>query len=103
MDPRSTSAGSIMPAYAWLSENTIDKDAISVKIKAMRHLGVPYTKEDVENAETLYSTQATSVVENLAKDGVTVGADSEMVAIIAYMQRLGKDIKQASPEELKEN
>jgi cytochrome c oxidase cbb3-type subunit I/II len=103
IDPRSTSAGSIMPSYAWLRGNLVDPDEIIVKMRAMRHLGVPYTKDEVENARTAYETQSNAVVENLSKDGVQVSPDSEMIAIIAYMQRLGKDIKNADPEELKGN
>lgn len=103
MDPRSTSPGSIMPAYSWLKDNRVDLDAIPVKVRANKHLGVPYTTEKVANATADYQTQATIIQGKLAADSIAIAADSEMIAMIAYLQRLGTDIKQADPKELEKN
>lgn len=94
MEPTSMSPGSIMPKYPWLEKQDIDLSLTPKMINAMRTLGVPYEKgyEDKANAEL--EKQAATVVANLKKDGITVGDKSEMVALIAYLQRLGTDIKQ---------
>ena len=93
MDPRSTSPGSIMPEYTWLAENKVNLSLIGKKIKAMRQLGVPYAKEDESQAEEKYLVQAEAIVATLAKDDIVVAPDAEMIAMIAYLQRLGIDIK----------
>lgn len=92
VDPRSTSPGSIMPAYTWLVEDKVDLTFMSKKISAMMQLGVPYTKDDQKHADQLYLEQAHHVVSSLAKDNITVAPDSEIIALIAYLQRLGTDI-----------
>ena len=50
-DPRSTSSGSIMPSYPWLIKNKLDKSQTEAKMKTMVSLGVPYTEEDIANAQ----------------------------------------------------
>jgi cytochrome c oxidase cbb3-type subunit I/II len=91
MDPRSTSPGSNMPVYTWLSEGTIDVKLGGKKLALMQKLGVPYTNEDIDAAEDSQKRQAATVVADLAKNGVTVAWNSEMVALITYIQRLGRD------------
>jgi cytochrome c oxidase cbb3-type subunit I/II len=86
MDPRSTSPGSNMPSYRWLEEGRID-----AKLALMQKLGVPYTNAEVDSAETAQRAQADAVVTDLASQGVAVQWDSEMVALISYLQRLGRD------------
>lgn len=95
--PDAVSTGSIMPAYPWLFEQTIDKDATAGKISALRTIGVPYAEgyEEVANAEM--DKQAARIVENLQMEGVEVMPDAEIVALIAYLQRLGTDIKVKDP------
>ncbi len=92
-----------MPSYPWMQENLVDMDTMSVKLKAMKALGVPYTDGDIANVEDSYLTQARKVQSKLKESGVEINERSEMVSIIAYMQRLGVDIKNADPEELKKN
>jgi cytochrome c oxidase cbb3-type subunit I/II len=88
------SPGSIMPKYPWLEQQDIDLSLTPKMINAMRTLGVPYEKGYEDEANADLEKQAATVVANLKKDGITVGDKSEMVALIAYLQRLGTDIKQ---------
>jgi len=90
MDPRATSPGSNMPSFAWLADGKIDVALVSKKLSVMRALGVPYTDADLASAEARQRAQAEGVVVELASQGVKVSWDSEMVALIAYLQRLGR-------------
>jgi cytochrome c oxidase cbb3-type subunit I/II len=111
-DPQSTSSGSIMPAYQWLITSKHDRSAIQDKMRAMVTLGVPYTDEDIANAFESMDAQAAKIEDNLHADPDFVrsyeddkeyakqaGAefvpmkDREITAMIAYLQRLGTDIK----------
>ncbi len=92
-DPRSMSPGSIMPPYPWLMENTIDLDQTGPKISTLRTLGVPYPEGYEEIANQELAEQADEIVKTLENDGIATVQDSEIVALIAYLQRLGTDIK----------
>jgi cytochrome c oxidase cbb3-type subunit I/II len=91
--PDAVSTGSIMPAYPWLFEQSIDLSQTSLKIKALRTIGVPYEEgyEAIANEEL--KIQARRISENLQLEGIEVAPETEIVAMIAYLQRLGKDIK----------
>jgi cytochrome c oxidase cbb3-type subunit I/II len=91
MDPRSTSPGSNMPTYQWLSDSHIDAKLAGKKLALMQKLGVPYTNEEIDKAESNQKRQALTVVKDLQASGVSLDWDSEMVAMIAYLQRLGRD------------
>jgi cytochrome c oxidase cbb3-type subunit I/II len=91
MDPRETSPGSNMPAFAWLKEWKIDEKLVTKKFEAMRTLGVPYTDQDIADAEKNQHRQANTIVTELAAAKVTVEWNSEIVALIAYLRRLGID------------
>lgn len=93
LDPTITSPGSIMPAYPWLIEQTIDISSTKKKLNALRIVGVPYTNEQIANAEEDLIAQAQEITRDLESTGVQVRYDSEIVALIAYLQRLGTDIK----------
>jgi cytochrome c oxidase cbb3-type subunit I/II len=93
VDPTSMSPGSIMPPYPWLLEDQIDGNSTIAKIKAMQRLGVPYPEGYDKIAVKDMEAQAKQIAENLKKDGIETLADREIVALIAYLQRLGKDIK----------
>ncbi|RYE20632.1 MAG: cytochrome-c oxidase, cbb3-type subunit I [Sphingobacteriales bacterium] len=93
MDPRLMSPGSIMPAYDWLIEQELDTTTSAAKINAMRSLGVPYAPGYEKIANRDLQKQANEIADNLAKDKIKVAGDKEIVAIIAYLQRLGTDIK----------
>ena len=93
LDPTTMSPGSIMPPYPWLIEQTLDTTTTASKINAMRILGVPYEPlyDRIANAEL--DKQANAISANLEKDNIKVKSDKEIIAIIAYLQRLGTDIK----------
>ncbi|MDA9555445.1 cytochrome-c oxidase, cbb3-type subunit I [Pelobium sp.] len=93
IDPRSMSPGSIMPAYEWLADQKLDTTTTASKIKAMQTLGVPYPNDFAEKANQAVDQQAKSIAANLATDKIKVSSDKEIIAIIAYLQRLGTDIK----------
>ncbi|EAR16059.1 MULTISPECIES: cytochrome-c oxidase, cbb3-type subunit I [Robiginitalea] len=111
-DPQSTSAGSIMPAYQWLIRNEHDRSDIQDKMRAMVTLGVPYTEADIEGAFESMEAQAAQIEQNLYTDPEFARSyenqkqnaqengepfvemrNREIVAMIAYLQRLGTDIK----------
>lgn len=93
LDPELTSAGSIMPAYPHLFEHSLDVSHIAGKIGAMRTIGVPYPEGYENQAVKDIQIQSDAIVASLAKDKIKVSSDKEIVALIAYLQRLGIDIK----------
>lgn len=111
-DPQTTSPGSLMPAYKWLIYNKLDYSDIQKKMEVMAKLGVPYTDENIAGALNELQTQAKQIEENLKNDPDFVASyeadrkyaqengeefvemnQREIVALIAYLQRLGTDIK----------
>jgi len=92
-EPVSMSPGSIMPAYPWLLEQSLDLSGTADKLKALKAVGVPYDNIQIANAEADAKTQAEAIASNLGKEGIQVSSDKEIVAMIAYLQRLGTDIK----------
>lgn len=93
MDPRTMSPGSIMPNYDWLLDQKLDTTTTAAKIRAMQKLGVPYPKGYDAIANQDLDKQSEEIAANLALDKIKVKKDKEIVAIIAYLQRLGIDIK----------
>ncbi len=96
IDPRSTSADSIMPSYPWLESEKINESRLVAKIKVMQRLGVPYAGADASDPVGQAKAQAAAVQERLNQDGIKTDANSSLIALIAYLQRLGTDVK-ASP------
>jgi cytochrome c oxidase cbb3-type subunit I/II len=92
-NPRSMSPGSIMPPYPWLLENSLDVSLTPNKINAMRSLGVPYPEGYENQATDDLMKQAETITLDLQKNGVPAEPDKEIIALIAYLQRLGTDIK----------
>jgi cytochrome c oxidase cbb3-type subunit I/II len=96
-DPTIVSPGSIMPAYPWLFDNQVDFTQTPVKIRAMQTLGVPYTAGYDQLAVADARRQGEQIVKGLRESKVMEVApltpEDEIVALIAYMQRLGTDIK----------
>lgn len=112
-NPQRLNKTSIMPAYTWLFDNqAMDYSNTEAKMKAMRTLGVPYTDADISNAQKSIEIQASTIEKNLSIDPDYVKSyeeskkkaaakgekfvpmkDREIVALIAYLQRLGTDIK----------
>lgn len=93
LDPTSMSPGSIMPAYPWLFEDKIDTTMTPKMIRAMQTLGVPYEKGYADRANKELNTQANAIRINLKMEKIEVGKHDEIVALIAYLQRMGTDIK----------
>ena len=93
LEPQSMSPGSIMPSYSWLHDNPIDTAITPAKIRAMQTLGVPYPAgyDKVANADLM--AQANMIRINLKMDKITTAPNKEIVALIAYLQRVGTDIK----------
>lgn len=93
LDPGSMSPGTIMPSYPWLFENELNTELTPNKIRAMQTLGVPYAEgyDQIAVEDLMY--QSESIAKNLEKDGIQVLPNSEILALIAYLQRLGTDIK----------
>lgn len=93
LEPVSMSPGSIMPTYGWLYDQDIDVASTNSKIHAMRKLGVPYAAGYESEANKDLEKQAQGIADNLKKDKIQVSGKKEIIALIAYLQRLGKDIK----------
>ncbi|OEY71433.1 cytochrome-c oxidase, cbb3-type subunit I [Salegentibacter salarius] len=111
-DPQSTSSGSIMPSYKWIVTGELDKSDTEAKMEALSTLGVPYTLEEIENAQQSMTEQGIQIEKNLYADPDFVDTyeaekefaaqngnefvemrNREIVALIAYLQRLGTDIR----------
>jgi cytochrome c oxidase cbb3-type subunit I/II len=92
-DPRSMSPGSIMPAYPWLLEQDLNTSTTEAKISAMQTLGVPYAKGYEKLAIIDLTAQADDIAKDLQKMGAPAEPQKEIIALIAYLQRLGTDIK----------
>jgi cytochrome c oxidase cbb3-type subunit I/II len=101
LTPQEVSTGSIMPAYPWLYESEIDKSQTAAKIRALRTIGVPYPDGYEETANVDLDKQAQRIVDGLQMEGYETSKESEIVALIAYLQRLGVDIKAEKAAELK--
>jgi cytochrome c oxidase cbb3-type subunit I/II len=93
LTPQEVSTGSIMPAYPWLYEQLIDKSLTAGKIKALRTVGVPYADGYEEVANEELDKQALKIAASLKTEGYETQPEAEIVALIAYLQRLGIDIK----------
>jgi cytochrome c oxidase cbb3-type subunit I/II len=91
-EPRSMSPGSLMPAYVWLYDQRIDTASTSAKIRAMQTLGVPYPEGYDKKANADLMRQAESIANNLKSEKIDTDADLEIIALIAYLQKLGRDI-----------
>lgn len=96
-DPRTMSPGSIMPSYSHILDQDLDISHTEAKIRVMQMLGVPYPKGYDKEAVADLKKQAKDIQASLKKDGVQTTDAKEIVALIAYLQRLGKDIKAEKP------
>jgi len=103
-EPVTMSPNSIMPRYPWLFSTT-DHDAslntslTKKKLEAMKTLGVPYEDDYIEQWESHLSVQANAIADDLNKDpNIQVDSNEEIIALIAYLQRLGMDIKQSGTQ-----
>ncbi|MFN2317014.1 MAG: cytochrome-c oxidase, cbb3-type subunit I [Gemmatimonadales bacterium] len=96
-DPRSINPQSIMPSYQWMLTRTIDFDAIQRRIDVLAMLGHPYG-EALERAPEMAREQGRAIAARIVEQGGPTGLeDKEIVAMIAYLQRLGTDLNRAAP------
>ncbi|WP_316779922.1 cytochrome-c oxidase, cbb3-type subunit I [Pedobacter antarcticus] len=93
LDPETMSPGSIMPPYEWLITQKLDTTTTRSKINAMRTLGVPYALGYENKANAELDEQAKMIAADLKQNNIKVKSDKEIIALIAYLQRLGTDIK----------
>jgi cytochrome c oxidase cbb3-type subunit I/II len=95
-NPQAITPGSIMPKYSWLLTDTLDFAGIQRKVDVMAMLGVPYGKA-VNSAEAMARAQAAVVSASIQKQGGPADlADKKIIALVAYLQRLGTDINAPS-------
>jgi cytochrome c oxidase cbb3-type subunit I/II len=90
-DPKATSPGSLMPGYPWLYDTSLDTSHVAGKVITLRRLGVPYPDGYEADAAADLRGQARRIADGLQKAGFDVAGDREIVALIAYLQRLGTD------------
>ncbi|MEI6488241.1 MAG: cytochrome-c oxidase, cbb3-type subunit I [Bacteroidota bacterium] len=93
MDPTTMSPGSIMPTYPFLLDKEIDTASTPAKIRAMMKLGVPYPEGYDKIANHDLMIQAQTIADNLKMDKIETVSDREIVALISYLQKLGRDLK----------
>lgn len=93
INPAMMSPGSIMPRYPWLAEKSVDAEDTPKKIRAMQKLGVPYPDQYDQLAVEDMNKQAKKIATGLEEAGISVDSKSKLVALIAYLQRMGTDIK----------
>jgi cytochrome c oxidase cbb3-type subunit I/II len=95
-DPRLVSPRSIMPPYPWMLEWDLDLSTLQTKMRRLKALGTPYTDAEIENAIANARAQAQAIASSVESDGGRTGlADKEIVAIVAYLQRLGTDLEKS--------
>jgi len=99
-NPRSTSPNSIMPPYPHMLENELDLSDLPTKLKRLRILGTPYSDDEVENAVEIARAEAEAIAREVEAQGGPQGLETkQIVALVAYLQRLGKDIEASTTAE----
>jgi cbb3-type cytochrome oxidase cytochrome c subunit len=88
-------AGSVMPKYAWLLDRRIDPGDVRASLRALSAVGVPYTDADLDGVAESLAVQAGGIVARLSQVNIHSDPDLEIIALIAYLQRLGQDGRQA--------
>ncbi len=93
-DPRSVISQSIMPSYPWLITEKTDLASLRRKLQVLKKMGHPYTEEEIEYAQELALEQAQDIANELNQSGISSEVvDKKIVALIAYLQKLGTDIE----------
>jgi cytochrome c oxidase cbb3-type subunit I/II len=96
MNPQGMNAQSIMPRYPWLAAKDIDVAITPAKIRAMQTLGVPYPEGFDLQCEAELMKQATTIANGLKSSGIDIEPQKQIIALISYLQRLGRDISESS-------
>jgi cytochrome c oxidase cbb3-type subunit I/II len=101
INPRELEPDSIMPAYPWLKAHAVDRSQLFGKISALRTLGVPYKPEASTPGaiQADYDVQSKEIGKALTEKGIKVSDDAEVVALLAYLSRLGLNVETLKPEE----
>ncbi len=101
INPRELEPDSIMPAYPWLKAHAVDRSQLFGKISALRTLGVPYKPEASTPGaiQADYDIQSKEIGKALMEKGIKVSDDAEVVALLAYLSRLGLNVETLKPEE----
>ncbi len=98
-NPRSTSPGSVMPSYPHLLTDPLPFGVIQSRVDVMAMLGVPYGADALAHADGMAQHQASELATKLRDEGGPAGMEGkDVIALIAYMQRLGRDIQLAPHE-----
>lgn len=95
VNPRDIEPRSNMPGFAFLTTTELDTSLTVAKLETLKGLGTPYSDAEIAGALDAIAEQSAGVAERLRKDGIAldeVGARSEAIAVIAYLQRLGADL-----------
>lgn len=99
LNPRDVTPGSIMPNYPWLYKNKVKFGLLTKKMSVLAALGAPYSQEELDKAPQVAQAQAAEIMKELVTDGVPAKmADKEIIALIAYLQRLGVDMGEQKDE-----
>ena len=89
--PVSTSPDSLMPPYPWLKTDKVDFNSIAGKMRALNMISVPYEASAIDGAVADAKKQAQAIADGLTAQGEAVDSESELIALISYLQRLGTD------------
>ena len=102
VNPQELSPGSVMPKYPWLAKKKMDLSLLERKILAMQKLGVPYPEGYEKKAREDLNQQAVKIAQGLNSAEIETDAEKEIIAVIAYLQRLGTDITRIDTTEITE-
>jgi cytochrome c oxidase cbb3-type subunit I/II len=101
LNPREITPLSIMPNYPWLYKNKVKFEVLTKKLSVLAALGAPYSEEELTQAPAMAKAQAKLIIDELIADGVPEKmADKEIIALIAYLQRLGVDMAEEKKDEV---
>ncbi|REJ81148.1 MAG: cytochrome-c oxidase, cbb3-type subunit I [Bacteroidetes bacterium] len=103
IDVETMSPGSLMPSYPFLAEDNLDLSTTADKIRVMKKLGVPYSEGYESKAVDDLKAQAKAIADDLESTGIKVDQGKEIIALIAYLQKLGVDIRSDQEKKLTQN
>jgi cytochrome c oxidase cbb3-type subunit I/II len=88
-----------MPAYPWLMTDRIDFASLPTRIRAQQAIGVPYSEQERREAIPMAQKQAKEIADSIVSQGGPSGLEDKLVvALIAYLQRLGTDLYKPTPD-----